>query len=125
MEPSTSSIPTSSPTEPSFKKQSIFMLDPRDSKVPTYIMITITDQGGLEIVAVRFKELSAEELSFEDWLNLVESIGVQTYLSDRSLPPKLFQMRSIEKMFDYFSDEANRVIRASTKIKNDSLQVVL
>lgn len=125
MEPSTSSIPTSSPTEPAFKKQSIFMLDPRDSKVPTSIMITITDQGGLEIVAVRLKELSAEELSFEDWLNLVESIGVQTYLSDRSLPPKLFQMRSIEKMFDYFSDEANRVIRASTKIKNDSLQVVL
>lgn len=101
------------------------MLDQRDSQIPTYILIAVQTQGALEIVAVRLRELSSEEINFENLSSFVESIGVQTYLSDRNLPNKLFQMKSIDKLFNYFTDEANRVIRASIKPKNGTDKIVL
>jgi hypothetical protein len=101
------------------------MLDPRDCRIPTYIFVAITVSNALKIVSVSFKELTAELLTFEDSFKLVFNIACQTYLSDADLPKKLFQIKSIPKLFDYFANETNRVIRATAKTKNDIQKLIL
>ena len=64
-------------------------------------------------------------MNFNDSLKLVLNIGSKTYLSDADLPKNFFQMKSIPKLFEYFADETNRVIRASPKTKNDAQKIIL